>query len=319
MRTALVSAAAGIGDILRTTPLIRVAHELGYAVDVLLSPDDPAAAGLLDGAQEIRRLLTCPDVLKNPGMGSIPELRGERYHLATSTIWSAPLMKHVSAHQFYTFDSNWKVDGDVRNVERIARAIGWEGPLPGPFAMKSSRRFDVPSHTIALHPGCKSNWPWKKWHGFDELAGFFESVAIVGTRADLDNRGTYFVRPYKWPAHAYDFVGKLDLRDTAALLSQCAAVVSPDSGLMHLGVALRRPTFGIFGITSPARECVPSPHMTAITKHLPCEGACHRASWGRRDCTYRLQCLKTLTARDVAIQIAAVFGGGVRGIGGRSE
>src|SRR5262249_33522547 len=36
---ALISAALGIGDILRVTPLIRVAYGLGYQVDVLLATD----------------------------------------------------------------------------------------------------------------------------------------------------------------------------------------------------------------------------------------------------------------------------------------
>ena len=38
-KRALVTAARGIGDILRTTPLIRVMARLGYHVDVALEPD----------------------------------------------------------------------------------------------------------------------------------------------------------------------------------------------------------------------------------------------------------------------------------------
>ena len=171
---------------------------------------------------------------------------------------------------------------------RIARAIGWQGDLPAPFAVKSARRFDVPCETIALHPGCKPNWPWKKWHGFDELAALLPSVAVIGTPSDLDNTGTYFARPFRWPDHVHDFVGQLDLRDTAALISQCAALISIDSGMMHLGVALRVPTFGIFGITSPQRECIPSPNMIPISKKLVCEPMCRRRPWGRRDCEHHL-------------------------------
>ena len=173
--------------------------------------------------------------------------------------------------------------------------------------MKSTRRFDLPRDTIALHPGCKPSWPWKKWHGFDQLATLFPNVAIIGTRSDLDNGRTYFERPFHWPDHVHDFVGKLDLRDTAALISQCAALVSLDSGMMHLGVALRVPTFGIFGITSPGRECIPSPYMIPITKRLCCEPACRRLPWGRRDCDRHLACLKSLTAQEVAAHVIAIL------------
>jgi heptosyltransferase-1 len=93
------------------------------------------------------------------------------------------------------------------------------------------------------------------------------------------------------------------------VLSRCAALVANDSGLMHLGVALGVPTFGIFGITSPARESMAAPNMTAITKGLPCEPACRRGPWGRRDCEHHLRCLRTLTADDVLARLRPAPGG----------
>src|SRR5256885_8051536 len=119
--------------------------------------------------------------------------------------------------------------------------MGWEGAMPEPFANASSRRFDLPPGTIALHPGCKPDWPWKKWHGFGELARLFPNVAIVGTTEDLLTAGTYFHQPFVWPDHARVFIGQLDLPDTAALLRECAALVANDSGLMHLAAALGVP------------------------------------------------------------------------------
>ena len=119
--------------------------------------------------------------------------------------------------------------------------------------------------------------------------------------------GTYFRRPFAWPAHARNFTGQLDLADTAALLTQCAALVANDSGLMHLGVALGIPTFGVFGITSPAREAIDAPNMTVVTKGLPCEPACRRAPWGRRDCEHHLRCLRTLSADDVMSRMAGAL------------
>jgi ADP-heptose:LPS heptosyltransferase len=124
-------------------------------------------------------------------------------------------------------------------------------------------------------------------------------VVVVGTPSDGDNGRTYFARPFVWPAHARGYVGALDLADTAALLAECAALVSNDSGLMHVGAALGIPTFGVFGITSPAREAMDLPNMVPVTKGLACEPACRRGSWGRRDCALHLECLRTLTPGDV--------------------
>jgi hypothetical protein len=303
---ALVTAGSGIGDILRVTPLVRASAFLGYDVDVAIVPDDPAAGDLLRGASAIRQLFSYPRKSLSED-AKHAELSQQEYDFATFTTFSTVLRRSVSAKRVYAFDSSWRTEGDIAGITRIARAIGWDGELPAPFAMKSTRRFGLPRDTIALHPGCKPNWPWKKWHGFDDLAALLPNVALIGTPSDLDNQGTYFARPFRWPDHARDFVGKLDLRDTAALISQCAALISLDSGMMHLGVALRVPTFGIFGITSPQRECIPSPFMTPITRQLVCEPACRRRSWGRRDCEQHLDCLKALTAADVASRVAAWF------------
>ena len=63
----LCSAARGIGDILRVTPLVRVCRQLGYDVDVLLAPDYPDACALLDGAPDIRRVFLLPGPWRESG------------------------------------------------------------------------------------------------------------------------------------------------------------------------------------------------------------------------------------------------------------
>jgi ADP-heptose:LPS heptosyltransferase len=305
---ALVSAALGIGDILRVTPLIRVVHRLGYETDVLLATDYADAVQLLEGAPEIRRLFHLPSPRRGAGPALIEGLTDQSYQMATFTTWSAPLRDRVQAKSVYLFErGRWLAEGDMRCVQQISRELGWQGELPQPFAMASNRKFDLPPGTIAIHPGCKYEWPWKKWHGFDELAGLFSSVVIVGTDEDLCTDNTYFQRSFAWPAHARSFAGKLGLRDTAALLRQCTALVSNDSGLMHLGVALGIPTFGIFGITSPQREMIGAPNMFPVTKGLSCEPACRKGAWGRRDCEFHLRCLKTLSPEEVFMQITATL------------
>jgi ADP-heptose:LPS heptosyltransferase/glycosyltransferase involved in cell wall biosynthesis/SAM-dependent methyltransferase len=302
---ALVTAASGIGDILRVTPLIRVLHHLGHAVDVLIAPDNAEAADLLRGAPEIRELFVTTDTT-NGRIAAVPDaLRDRGYALATFSRWSAPLASKVEAKRVLHFQpETWLAQGDSACVAAIARSLGWQGAMPEPFAVASDRDFALPRGTVALHPGCKREWTWKKWHDFDALARRLVHVAVIGTEADLDNAGTYFGRPFEWPDHVRNYVGKLKLADTAALIQQCAALVSNDSGLMHLGVALGVPTFGVFGITSPAREAIPSSRMVAISRELPCEPDCRRQPWGRKDCERHLACLKTLSADDVVARIA---------------
>lgn len=295
-RTALVTVAAGIGDVIRVTPLIRLLYRLGYEVDVLALPDDPSALELLRGAVEISHLLSNVEDL----------VETSSYDIATFTHWTTSLQAIINARQYYAFGRNWYTHGDTVCLRQIAGAIGWRDPLPPPFAMKSNRNFHLAKGTVAIHPGCKPTWPWKRWHGFEGLAAMFKQVAIVGTSADINNVETYFKYAFKWPHHARNYTDLLILRDTAALISQCSALIALDSGLMHLGVALQVPTFGIFGITNPARECMESRYMTFISKELPCESSCRLQRWGRRNCQYHLHCLKSLSPEDVYFRMRQI-------------
>jgi hypothetical protein len=269
-------------------------------VDVVLVPDYLEAVTLLEGAPEIRNIFYLPSPWCRERQRRLEGLDQEVYDVATFTLWSLSIRQFVRARRIFTFEqSQWLREGDIACVEKIAKAVGWDGHLPSPFAIVSDRYFGLSPGTIALHPGCKPGWPWKKWHGFEELAGMIPELAIIGTIADLENEKTYFQNTFNWPGHARNFVGNLKLRDTAAVLRECVALVSNDSGMMQLGVALGIPTFGIFGITSPKREAIPAENMFPITKGLPCEPACRQKPWGRRNCEYHLQCLKSLTAEEV--------------------
>jgi hypothetical protein len=302
--TALVTAASGLGDILRVTPLIRVCASLGYEVDVLLAPDYPETATLLQGAPEIRQLFRRPGRWIGAASADTDPLPTASYDVAIFTYWSSVLRGQIRAGRSLCFDPRkWLVEGDHSCVLSIARALGWNSELPAPFAMKSSCTFGLKPGTVALHPGCKPDWPWKKWHGFADLAGELPEVVVLGTPTDFDNSKTYFQKSHQWPLHVQDYSGQLSLLGAAALLAECAALVSNDSGIMHLGAALGIPTFGIFGITSPLRELTPRPNLFAITKGLACEPACHKDRWGRRDCERHLLCLKTLTAQEVLAKV----------------
>jgi ADP-heptose:LPS heptosyltransferase/SAM-dependent methyltransferase len=298
--TAVVVAASGIGDLLRVTPLIRVLAQLGFRVDFLIAADYPDTAQLFEGAPEINRVKLLPPLTGRAEPARISDLAAADYDVGVVTHLAAAFAPQVRARSQHLFDRDkWLARGDAGCVESIARALGWQQTMPEPIARPSARRFDLPEGTVVLHPGCKRNWPWKRWHGFAELASLLQSVAIVGTEEDRAATGAYFRGRGGWPAHVRDYTGLLSLPDTAALIAEAAALVSNDSGLMHLGAAVGRPTFGIFGITNPAREIIATPHMHVITKGLACEPDCRTQPYGRRDCEHHLSCLKQLTAAEV--------------------
>jgi len=67
------------------------------------------------------------------------------------------------------------------------------------------------------------------------------------------------------------FGGRLTLDQTVDLLSLATCIVSNDSGLMHIGAALNKPLFAIFGPTNPEFTPPLSDHAVILTTHLPCQ------------------------------------------------
>ncbi len=105
---------------------------------------------------------------------------------------------------------------------------------------------------IAIHPG--GTWPAKRW-GIDRFASL-----AVAMRAELGAAVVAVTGPGEEPivrtvADAAERSVRplpvMPVREAAALLAACDAVVANDGGVMHLSVALGRPTVALFGPTEP--------------------------------------------------------------------
>jgi len=67
-----------------------------------------------------------------------------------------------------------------------------------------------------------------------------------------------------------DLTGKTDLDEVVNLLSLATAVVTNDSGLMHIAAALNRPLIAIYGSTTPQFTPPLSDNATIVSLNLPC-------------------------------------------------
>lgn len=111
---------------------------------------------------------------------------------------------------------------------------------PKAYAIPSDRQF--PGFDYCIHPGCHPASKNKRWPWFLDLVKRLKgSVAIVGSLED---------DAYDWPDNCTEYMDKLNLQDTAALIQSCGMMISNDSGLMHVASALDVPTIGLFGPTS---------------------------------------------------------------------
>jgi heptosyltransferase II len=127
------------------------------------------------------------------------------------------------------------------------------------------------------------------------------SVVMVGSPADrpaceeiarrLPNKGTRINR-------LIDFCGKSDLATLAGVLSQASAVVSNDSGAMHLAGAVGTKVIAIFGPTNEARTSplsagADAPMPLVVTHQVFCRPCM------LRECPIDHRCMRRIGADEV--------------------
>jgi len=136
---------------------------------------------------------------------------------------------------------------------------------------------------ICLAPGAAHYTKrWPKTH-FRELCNTIEKktdskIVLLGGETDKE-LGNYLSQEN----HIYDFTGKLSLLETGNLMSRARALVTNDTGLMHLGTAVGIPVLALFGSTVQAFGFFPFRGRTKVLEvnDLSCRPCTHI---GRSEC-----------------------------------
>jgi len=96
-------------------------------------------------------------------------------------------------------------------------------------------------------------WPEDRWRSLAELAlaaGF--AIVLTGTKGDQAGNEA-LIRKAPAGVVIRNVAGELNLTNTARVLARSAAVVSVNTGIMHLAAAAGIPTVGLSGPTSVTR------------------------------------------------------------------
>jgi len=149
---------------------------------------------------------------------------------------------------------------------------------------------------FVINPG--GNWLPKRWPK-EEFAKLCDALSekyktkVVITGANKDKRLGEDIK--KLCANKpVNLSGKTTLKQVAAILKQAKAVISNDSGPMHIAVSQKTPTVALFGPTHPG---ITGPYGSSgyivVQKKIDCPVPCYNKSCKK----YR--CMEAITVADV--------------------
>ncbi len=105
--------------------------------------------------------------------------------------------------------------------------------------------------------------------------------------------------------HAYVLAGKTELAEAIDLMAQADAVVSNDSGLMHIAAALGRPLVVVYGSTSPSFTPPLAERVSIESVDVKC-APCFKRECPLTEGQGRMQCLLGLLPEQVLAGLAKV-------------
>lgn len=188
-------------------------------------------------------------------------------------------------------------DAPVRDLPRPGRLPEPVMAVAAGEAEAAIARLQLPAGVfVAFAPGAEFG-PAKRWPStyFAELAKTIlanrpDAQILLGSPKDraVCDEITAIV------PQAHNLAGSTSLSEAIALISRAAAVVTNDSGLMHIGAALGRPVVAIYGPTDPRHTPPLSQLAQILWLHIECS-PCQQ-----RECPLGHQnCMKQILPADV--------------------
>lgn len=157
-----------------------------------------------------------------------------------------------------------------------------------------------PDNIYVMCPGAEygSTKRWPTSH-FAELAQSVitnnpqNQIILLGGKGDKPLAQDIEVKANR-DGHIHNWCGHTSLDEAIALIGMSKAVISNDSGLMHVAAALKTPQVAIFGSSDPAHTPPLSDKAKVIWLNLPCS-PCHK-----RECPLgHLKCLNEILPAQV--------------------
>jgi heptosyltransferase-2 len=290
-----------VGDLVIAQTLLMLLKQRGAMIDVLA----PAwSHGLLAHMPEVSHAIIAPFQHGELGLSKCwhlaKQLRQNHYqqvYVLPNSFKSAltPWLSRITTRTGYLGECRYLLLNDYRRLNRdrypllvqrfaaLAYADNETLPrdLPHPHLGVSSEQMDAAlkkfclstdGPILALCPGAEYG-PAKRWPAryFAEIARYYQQrgyqIFLFGSAKDQP-----IAQQIQQTSHfcCQDFTGKTTLSEAICLMQAACAVVSNDSGLMHIAAAIEKPLVAIYGSSSPAYTPPLAENVRILSLQLPC-------------------------------------------------
>jgi len=286
----LVVAPNWIGDALMAQPLLARLREKrpGVRIDVLAPPWVAPVARRMAEVDEVieaglrRRALQLGDRWR---LGRSLRARAYDQAIVLPNTWKsalAPFFADIPVRSGYAGEMRYGLlnlvypkkqgrEAMALHYARLSERPGIEPPLPLPVpslkldpekATDTAARFGISGAYTVFCPGAEYG-PAKRWPYFRELSLQMKSqVVLLGSSTD---------RSEAERIPGTNLVGQTTLDEAIDLIAGAEAVITNDSGLMHVAAATGTPQVSLFGSSSP--------------EHTPPMSAAARVLWLKIECS----------------------------------
>jgi heptosyltransferase-2 len=208
---------------------------------------------------------------------------------------------HHDRHEILNFLSILTADGIPITDDHLEAWLS-EDEISWATRFLTENEMGEKQRVVGIHPFTANMR--RAWHedNFIDLANHIQRkqgarVIIFGGKREIPLGKTFHERIDPPPIVA---VGKTSLRESMALLSKCALLICNDSGIMHLGAALKIPLIALFGPQSPVKFGPFGDNCTVVYKHFDCS-PCQQKFFTECDPSERMKpmCMETITTEEI--------------------
>lgn len=269
-KQALVFFSAGVGDAILLVPLVNELKKNGYKVTGLFTSKYDC-----ESIFEDTPLFDSVEIKKNKAslvLFSILNFRRfdavflnhfsySKSHLALSTFFGKHIYTNYkeftsaqSSHSIHFIEPKADTHDALQNVFLFnPKSSLQQLDFNLNYKPQQKNKFNLPSDYIVIQASSANNnapfknWPFENWlQLFKHLSN--TTIVLLGDNKEVHLNKTLNSKDYP---NVISLIGKTNLNDVMEIIYHSKYYIGLDSGLMHMAVALNKPTFTIWGASNP--------------------------------------------------------------------